>query len=551
MSSSAEAPIAAMRRLVQTLGLKVPPSLLHSFLRANPHYPSLLSLSQLLDYLAVDNLAVQLSASDLSTLPLPAIAHLTQQGQGAYVVLEACTADQVHYFDPQQGVRTASLRDFTQMWSGATLLVEKTPVAEKRHYPKQAAFTQADKRLLVGTAVLLTIMMAGALIHAWQQAMIEGLRLSGLLLLQVMGGLLSFNLWHYHQHERLLFGQQFCASEARRLGCAKVLRSPLAKLPGGFSLAEVGLAYFATLTLFLAGSLWLFSDLTASLTLLLLFSGLVLPFSLGLIGYQALRLKDFCLLCMAVQAVLWASAGLLWGGAAWPQPGSLGPPLGLWLICIIFVLGLGLLAKGFEISQRQRRSQTQQNYAMRLDPGVFQAHLATCASLPAVTLPVELEFGALQSDMILTLITHPFCIHCRPWHRCLEEVRERWDEEVLLRIRFYDRPKDRSALHKVYRALISLYQADPEQAWEGLSRLYRHGLGEFETWLQDYPIPPVDAATCAAIVAQNLAWSQTLHIPGTPTLLLNGRVLPPFYRPHDVSYLLKQTLNGEKAEVVK
>src|SRR5204862_7152105 len=106
-------------------------------------------------------------------------------------------------------------------------------------------------------------------------------------------------------------GSRVCRPTAR-ISCMDVLSSPAAKLFGWIPLSDIGLVYFAGSITALATSA-LSND--GALRVLAAFNLAALPYMIFSIYYQAFRLRRWCVLCVAVQIVLWLELLLLYGGA--------------------------------------------------------------------------------------------------------------------------------------------------------------------------------------------------------------------------------------------
>ena len=284
---------AATLYFLHKLGAKVIPGTAKRLLNTHPSYPSVLSATEALSDLNIENMAVNLGVEQLPEVPLPSIAHLRK---GHFIVLEEVQETQVRYFDPEVGVVTQPLQEFDAQWSGVLLMAELEENYQQKGYRLHKAKIPAIASLLIIGVVL------GVLVGwqnyssvATQWLPILGLKIVGtivavLLVLKDIG--LSNNLIH-----------QLCDSNAN-VSCGQVLDSPAATWFGWLKMSDLGLIYF--IGGFLSVLFALFSgQLSSVLVWLGVLSALAVPYSFFSVYYQAAVVKKWCVLCLAVQALFW------------------------------------------------------------------------------------------------------------------------------------------------------------------------------------------------------------------------------------------------------
>lgn len=70
--------------------------------------------------------------SSVGTIPLPAIAHVTTDGPGHFVVIHSWHPDFVRISDRYKGVRIEGREEFCRSWSGYMLIVTPDTVAGRQ-----------------------------------------------------------------------------------------------------------------------------------------------------------------------------------------------------------------------------------------------------------------------------------------------------------------------------------------------------------------------------------------------------------------------------------
>ncbi|ADB36836.1 cysteine peptidase family C39 domain-containing protein [Spirosoma linguale] len=140
---------ASLYALLKRLRVKVTRATVRESLEQHPDFPSLLSLSDVLNDWQVESMGLQLNTVEqLRELTLPFIAHL-RKNNGWYVLVTALQGDTITYTDNEQGRRAESLTDFEKNWSGVVLLAEYRPAefdpAEKNQQAGEVDYAEKHK----------------------------------------------------------------------------------------------------------------------------------------------------------------------------------------------------------------------------------------------------------------------------------------------------------------------------------------------------------------------------------------------------------------------
>lgn len=118
---------ATVGALLRRLSVPVTSQTIQQTLNQHPDFPSLLSLSDVLDEWQVDNAAIQLGhVEQLRELPTPFVVHSTKEG-GLYLLIESVANGTVTSLEPgSQHRQTEPEAQFAKHWSGVVLMAEKT-----------------------------------------------------------------------------------------------------------------------------------------------------------------------------------------------------------------------------------------------------------------------------------------------------------------------------------------------------------------------------------------------------------------------------------------
>ena len=521
--SEAENLTKAVANLMYQLDVPVTQNTLADTLRAHPRFPSLAAAADALRSWGIEVDGFRISSGLLDRIPLPCLSVLSD---GHFVVLETITKDDVTYIDPAEGWISLPIEDFDSRWEGMILAVEPREQAGEADYATQRLEERRAawrRHLLRWGGGALTLLGAG--LTGWMLQ--DSPAVLGLLAAKTVGLLLCVFLVLHHFSSVNTFWQKLCPTRPRA-SCAGVLQSKAAYLFDWIPMADLGALYFAGgLVAVLVASLH-GESLASTVWILGLLTVLALPYTLFSVYYQARVAKQWCWLCLAVQALLWVEFFLqrprLLDGAP-----SLGVPpfatilFGFGLPAILWMaLRPALLRAGQVDGWRYR-------YLRLLrTPGVVEQLLQDEAPIPMPNFQGELRLGAPEAPYAITMVTHPRCRLCAMAHREAMRLVEQYPEQVSVVIRFFCPEAEGLAKDLVRHVLALNIRGQHDQARVLLERWFAI-LPQENFWQEDHALPDIEAELKQAdeVLAKAAAWAQSLHLRGTPAIYLNSRPLPP------------------------
>lgn len=300
MARLVTSPNRAYREAVQGLAkrLRMPARVagaLRFYAYQHPIAPSLISLRWAKGKLGVRAAICRVEAlTDIPT-ELTCVAQCEVQGNVYLFAVDKITEEKVYVYDRSRkqrgGVYSLSLADFAQKYSGFLLVVEgetKATIDVKEPLLKGHVRSTRYARMLQASILAALVGLAAMTFVQYGSAV--------LLLLQILliiGGLLSWLLLRRYNGIEDAIAQRICSIGGANFGCPT--RSSL-RLPLGLGLPEIALMYFA--------ALFMLSLLSIPPMLLAVGSTigtLFIPFS---IFYQYSKKCQWCLLCLAVDVTL-------------------------------------------------------------------------------------------------------------------------------------------------------------------------------------------------------------------------------------------------------
>ena len=93
-----------------------------NILKKNPYFPDLISISQTLSKLSIENVAIKTDYKQLSEISMPCIVHLHDNG-GMYLVVKSIDENNITFIIEGNNEETQPKEEFIKSWSGYTLII--------------------------------------------------------------------------------------------------------------------------------------------------------------------------------------------------------------------------------------------------------------------------------------------------------------------------------------------------------------------------------------------------------------------------------------------
>jgi len=505
---------AATLYFLHKLGAKFTSTTIKRLLNTHPSYPSVLALTEALSDLNIENMAVNIGAEQLPEVPLPSIAHFQK---GHFVVLEGLQNDQVTYFDPEEGKVTQPLQAFEDQWSGVLVMAELGENAQEKD------FLLKKSKVPVIMGLLAIGIILGVIAGANQYSNASVATWLPLLGLKIVGSVVAVLLVFKEIGINNSLIHKLCDTNTK-VSCGQVLDSPAATWFGWLKMSDLGLVYF--LGGFLTVLLGLLSmHLLPALVLLGIFTALSVPYSFFSVYYQAVVIKKWCVLCLAVQAIFWlelvASFQLLYRGLGLINLSAIA------LVAISFsivAIAWIILKPYLQWQKLALEKEAKLNYFLKNEE-VMQGVLASTAP---VTIPYQDEkvwLGNPQNPVEIAVVNNPFCQPCARKHEEVIQLLGEFSDLIKINVLFVGRDNDDDKVNQVSRQLIGVGLSDqPEQMLEAMTFWFKNQ--DAKALAKKFPITEAQLAQATQIHRAQIDWVREAKINGTPTMLVENRQLP-------------------------
>ena len=495
-------------------------------IESHPSYPSLHAITGVLDHFNIDNLALDIPKSEetLAQLPKTFLAQIdTEEGKEFVIAINKGINYQLIYSSKNK--TTVSIKEFLKQFSGIIVGVEKTEFTEE---------AKQTNLFLNKGLISLSLIALLSLFFVTKPSITSTL----FLITNLLGLIISIAIKKQEQGQNTVLGNAFCSGEAKKNNCNAVLMSKGATLFKNYKLSDLSIIYFVGLIL----STLSLTLLNQSFTLPFLISLLVIPLTLYSIYYQAYIIKKWCLLCLSI-------VGLLWVQAMFPLVDVKMLNLNLVTgISIIIVASSFLIILTIYSQLSPRFKELSALKKIKIDFYKFKRNFTLFNSLLQKSKSIRTELnqnlqgivlGNTKSKLNVTIITIPFCVHCKPIHSLVENIYKKHADKVTLQILFNANPKDEESKNtKVVTRLLELYQINGiESCINAMHKIYENQ--DDKSWLKEFG-ECSDLDYYCNIQEKQYTWCVDNNINFTPEILINGKSYPNEYDRSDLIFFIEE-----------
>ena len=392
-------------------------------LRENPYFPSLYALSNTFDRFHIPHQAVKIDKEKFDNLTPPFIAYVKGQNTGKdFVLVTSVTESEVQYIAENKKAKKVSKEDFLKNFQQIVLQAEPDEKSREKDFfiNRRKEIANANKtNALIAASVLIFAATLFFFLHSLPVHFIPGA--SVLLFIKMIGLAATVLLLIYEIDKSNAFVKSICTA-GKQTNCGAVLQSKASKI-FGMSWTEAGFFYFASTFLFLlfpsvpfASKVFVFSVANV----------LAAPYILFSVYYQWKVVKQWCPLCLTVQAVL--AAELIWSIVNFWQHASAFSfqPLALSLLPALYLLLITVttwyILKPFILKAKEEPVYKAAYKRLLYNPETFNHLLQQQATAPDGYQNMGIEIGNPEAENTIIKVCNPYCRPCAKAHRLLDEI---------------------------------------------------------------------------------------------------------------------------------
>jgi protein-disulfide isomerase len=484
----------------------------------HPDYPALTSVTDFLDNGNMEYHAVQTDIAHINQMHYPLLAHIQERGNNyMYPVISAAQWQ-------------ADYDTVTKNWSGITLYpAAKTKWVNEANadYVKKEE-KQKQLQWLLGI-ICFTFFIASLFVSPSLGAGATAF----LSLIGVVISMLALSSELGYQSQAV---KQVCGT-LNKGGCGKVLKSNYAKGIWGVTPADAAVLYFATQLITYFGGL-LYKPLHTAVQLIALAGIIALVWS---IYTQAVKLKEWCALCVGIALVLLLQAVIvLVNYTAIVIP----------ITALIIFTGLFLVLTAILVPIKQLIKTNTANAVKlaelkkwKVDIHIFKLLWQQEQQVDITEWPNDLVIGNANAPVVITVACNPYCGPCAKAHIQLDDLLHSYTDKVKVQVRLMCNAGDITDKRTIaVKAILqnALQIQDKTVLQNMLTDWF--DMMDYSNWWQKWQCNKMQDVT--EQMQKHNEWMKNADIQFTPTFFINGRKLPGRYSIVDLELLLPDLINS-------
>jgi len=523
-----------VKQLVSKNDIRIHEDELQLQLLSHPSYPSLHSVTGVLDHFSIPNAALRIPKTQevLQQLPPYFMASMTAQ-KGQELVLVEKKSKGFKTTNDAKDKRFLTSEEFLVKWDGIVLAIEKDETISKPANSNSKLIRNAFFALLLlaGVTLFFSLPTLYTKIHFTLSSI--GLALSILITQHELG----FSTTNTHS---------FCTI-SEKASCDAVLESKGAKLFGFIKMSDLS---FVVFTGFL--SAWIFAAVSqiSIISAITFFAWVAVPFVGYSVYYQYAVVKKWCPLCMGIVCILLCQFGFLFIGGTTVSPILFTTPaIAITLGSFLIITVIWGLLKPILLKKKALDKLEIEHHSFKRNFSLFNTlHREGEALSDTLTIPGEVILGNPHAPVSLILITSPFCFYCKEAHRDIESILHQGKNNVRVTLRFMVDTDDKSShMYKVISEVTHIYNTRGQAATiEVLKTLYAEN-SDIVQWIEQQNIhynPGYDY-----VMQQQMEWCKDNGINFTPALYLYNRPFPKEYSKKDLLYFIDDFIEQRSPNV--
>lgn len=487
-------------------------------IKSHPSYPSLHAITGVLDHFGIENIAADVPVNSETLLQLPDCFLVQVQSNQIkdLAVVERKNNNYFLYLEDKKEKLTEI--EFLKKFTGIIVVVEKDE--ENNQKPKETKLKE-----LIGFVILALLSSYIFFINktSWHSIVY--------LLLSITGLVTSIAIVKQELGLKTTIGNAFCSGADEKKDCDAVLTSKGAEIIKGYKLSDLSILYFIGLT-------FLTLIQITKPTLSYAISLLAIPITLYSLYYQYAVVKKWCLLCLSIVVVLWLQAVFPLIKNVFSNDFLVNDFVILFITATLTWL-IWSYIKPLLIEVNSLRKERIESVKFKRNFGLFNSLLQKSSTLNTSIQSIEeIVLGNPNSALEIVVVTNPFCGHCKPVHKHIDEILKRYNENVKIVIRFNINVNDKdSDAVKITSRLIEIYNIEGAKfCLEAMDDIY--GGQKPKDWLIKWK----DCTNKEKYILEletEKDWCKKNTINFTPEILVNGKSYPKEYNRTDLIFFIE------------
>lgn len=540
--------ISVAENYIKILNAKVTKSTLVKTITENPYYPSLYSLSQTFNKFGIPNNAYKISAKDFEgyeiTTPFIAFVKFIDQGED-FVLVTGVNESTINYLDKNNKTKSISKNIFLNKSTGTEVVKQGDFFykgilwfAEINEQSGEVDYykVKTEERKLLKNKVLVIIGCIVVIFYLLKLniSSYNVIQLSILFFIKGIGVVTSSVLLVYEIFKNHAFVKNICSLN-RKTNCDAILSSKASKI-AGIGWGEIGFYYFSSTVI---GLLIPTISYEIKITWIAIANICAAPYIFFSIYYQWKVIKQWCVLCLTIQIIL--ASELLWSiFNVWMKH-----PVNVFtfssvlsvIFCLLIPILLWYLAKPYLTKSKDHDLYKSAYKRLQYNPDIFNTLLEQQNPVPNGWQTLGIDIGDQNAKNTLIKICNPYCKPCDKAHPILENIIAN-RKDIKLKIIFVTSNHFLDKGLPVVKHLLSIATtANEKTVQEALDDWYLYVDKDYDVFKEKYKKYEKINEQSSKVEAMR-RWCDTANITYTPTIFINGFLLPENYNIDELTNII-------------
>lgn len=516
--------------LLRLLKIKFSKKNIGESILSHGEYPSLLSISDTLKKYQVESLAIKLNRDKIDSIPLPSIFQVVIDGTPLFYTVTNIDSKNISYYDDRQKLKVDKRNNFLSVWTGISMLFEKNKQSQE---PDIKFNLIKEKFLKSSTWLILGLFIFWVSISFYRSEIVFDKPLFSIFyfFFKIIGLIVTGLLLWYDVDKHNPTLQNFC-SGGKSINCNAVLSSKYANLFGGVvNLSSLSFSYFFGSTVFLIVNQFSIG----SITILSLLSLFTIPFVIVSVYYQAIIIKQWCKFCIILQLTLVFEILTSYLGE------FLNSEIESYLlILLILLLLIPLISweiiKPLLLAKKELNLYKRSLNKIKNNSIVFDTLLSKSKKISNNPIGLGVSFTNANAKFNVIKVCNPYCSPCSKAHPILEEL---FNSGIInLQILFTATSDINDKRFNPVNYFLSIYKEDKVRARKVIDAWYASEIKDYSRFSIEYPVTD-DVFDHKNQIDAMRNWYETEKIDRTPSIFINGYLIPIEYDVQDLKNILQ------------
>lgn len=513
---------------LKALHIKYTQSYAINLYEKHPHKYDLYGISKMLEEYKIPNVSIKIAKEDIRFISPPFIAHIGTD----FVIVKKITKEKINYLWNNKSI-TISKKQFLDLWSGVLLLAEPTSASIEPEY-RIHFFKQTLNKIQTVLLIIIPIISFSWLFTMQKIEFTHTL----LLLCYAIGTLVSLLLLQKQVYLHGKYADKIC-SLFKQKDCNNVLNSHAAKLFNWLSWSEIGLGYFIS-NIFI---IILFPEFISCMAFI---NVCALPYVFWSIWYQYKVVRQWCILCLIIQGIIITTFFIVLHGEI-SQFSNLKIInfTNTGIIYLFFILLTNKISSWISKYKKSVNENKELNF-IKNSVNVFKVLLKKQPYYPISNKDSNILFGNSNSTMRISVLTNPHCEPCARMHIEIEKLLQKAGDKLCIQYIF---SSFNNSLLKSNYFLVAVYRNESiNKTMQIYHQWYTKEKYNANSYMQRFHYKINDDSIKEEIQRHNM-WKDKYKLSATPTILVNGYLLPKQYKIIDLLEFIDLTLDDEGTRI--